>query len=460
MGILLTLAVIAVTPVGNCGFSAAIGFEPSLLGWPVESFINPYGNYYLNDRGTLKAGISFNDAWSVRGVFGAAGSYYPQGRAVIDIPGYVQSFGFTKMKSFELSAGPEVARSLRLRAGKGEFVAGLEGVWGRFDYSSLYCLTEDYSDFDYRTVSYSCNGAGIQGYAGVNYPLARLNHFTLNLETALKAGGIFLSPYEMPEEYVWTGYYNYISSAMLPRWGVSVGLSLAYDSREIIDTSRLFDARLKPNPARSACCCLFAARNENGGIPYTGGTAVAGKLLQGVSAVVLGPALGTGFGLFAAMMNDLGHYGGEAQRLACGTYLWTPVGSVLGTMWSGRFFNPGGDWKLTILGACLGNLANLIVTEGFFLANGGSPYIYSPDGDPFKTRLVPGTYEVIAASSLLPAAGAIIGYNLSIGRALGSPPDTVGCIPSWTEFALEQSRKTGLEKSEAPIALNIIDLAF
>lgn len=457
-------ALVSIVLSGALGFEAQTGYEPALLGrgkFSQSTFL-PYGNCYLNNGGFLKIGFSFADAWSVRGTFAISGSYYPQGPAVIDIPDLDEPYEYTDMNSLEFSAGTEVAHSLRFRSGKGDVFAGVEGIWGRFDYASLCTYTEDSYQYDYGTVSYSCKGSGVQGWAGISYPVARFGRFAVNFSTVLKGGGIVLRPYDMPEQYTWKGYYiQPTSNAPLPRWGIAIGLSLAYDSRVINDSSKLLDARLKPDPGRSACCCLFAAGN---GASKPGAKAdLSGKILQGASAFLAGPCLGSAIGLIGSVWVSVDDFspGEEVVPLSLGCYLWAPVGSVLGTMWTGNYFNPGGDWKYTILGAWLGNLANLALAEGFILATGGSPWRWASDGSPYNTKdPPPGTYEMIAASSILPAAGAIIGYNLSIKQAWETFPDTLGLRPSWTEHALEQSRETGLKSNTAVISFDIIDLSF
>lgn len=452
MGIFLALTIVSINPSSGIGLNASFGYEPALLarGEPLYSAFIPYGNYYLNNRGSAKVGISFAGVWSARGVFGVAGSYFLQGPAVIDLDGWYSCYRYTDIKSIEFSAGAEAAYALRFRPGKGEVFAGLEAVWGRFDCLGLYMNND--SPYDYRTLSYLCRGSGIQGWLGINYPLARLGRFALNVSTVFKGGGLLLRPDPMTVDYSWVRYNR---RNPLSRWGVSAGLSLAYDSRVSFDTSRLFDARLRPNPKRSSYCCLFAAADVIG-TRYSGGTLVLGKILQTTSAVVMGPLTGSLFALWGAAMSYDNSYGSEVHPLSWGCYLWAPVGSVLGTMWTGRYFNPGGDWKYTILGACLGNIANLFLAEGFIIATGGSPWRWGPDGNPFDAEGPPdGTYEVMIAGSLLPAAGALIGYNLSIKHL----QDTLGLQPSWTQYALEQSKRNRLDK-KALIGFDLVRLEF
>jgi hypothetical protein len=134
-------------------------------------------------------------------------------------------------------------------------------------------------------------------------------------------------------------------------------------------------------------------------------------------AFILGPGIGIPFGLFGAMMMYDNDASWEIFPLAIGCYIWSPVGSCIGTMAGGRLFNPGGSWNYTLIGTFLGQVASLFLAEGYRIAVGANPWRGDADLSAMIRGPKKGTYAVISIASVLPTVGALIGYNLSIEHA-------------------------------------------
>ncbi len=436
-------------------FQASLGLEPALMPKvrAFEAIFLPYGAYYFNNRVSLKMGAEFGNFFSLRGTFGLARSFMRDGPSCIS-----QYDGSTGWRSFEASFGIESGYAARYRRGKGDVIWGISGILGHFDGVFVSGRIGSNDSIYYDSASIKALAKGGEVYLGLNLPIGRLGPIGVKIATILKGGALFLDPTSIGGGYEWKGYPT--KTGTMPRWGVSVALNFDFDASKIpldvLPDARwrhkldLYDAPLSQGCLD--CCCLYGTA-----WPVRGrGSPLAVQIL---SALVMGPGAGTAAGLLAAAsMWDASSEDVYKPVLGVCFYLFPPVGSVLGTMGSGAIVNPGGSFRYTLAGALFGTLANLALTEGYILVTGRYPW--TSHWPPLSVSLTPDVIGVMIAGSTLPAVGAVIGYNLSIKHTLESSQDTLGLRPSWTEFALEQSRETGLKSNTAVIGFDIIDLSF
>lgn len=141
----------------------------------------------------------------------------------------------------------------------------------------------------------------------------------------------------------------------------------------------------------------------------------------------------------------------DAQKLALGSWCYAglPLGATLGTMWLGNKLSLEGSWGPTIIGALAGDAVSFFMATGYYLLV-GDPWAYSPEGaPPTNAQLSSFLYPVLLAGTILPAAGAVIGYNLSIPKTKAIE-DTIGYQPSWTQQVFEGSLRRESSCSNEP----------
>ncbi|TKJ40189.1 hypothetical protein CEE36_09650 [candidate division TA06 bacterium B3_TA06] len=385
------------------------------------------------------------------------------GNAPFSVHDWEPSWQFCEWKSYEFSGGAEIGKLLRFRTGKGDIFLGAEGVWGRYDLEGIFLNYSATNAEDYfNTALASANGIGWQGHAGISYPIMNLNNrLTLNFIGLLKTGRIFLTPTELPEGGFWGSWSYPEGEVALPRWGVSAGLTLAFDSRVQKDTAVLIDATIKPVPIRGGCLwgVIDTTRFCLGGCCVTGGSL---RTAQATTAFLLGPGIGIPFGLFGAMMMYDNPASWEIIPLAIGCYIWSPVGSYIGTMAGGRMFNPGGSWNYTLIGTFLGQVANLFLVEGYRIAVGANPWRGDADLSSMIRGPKKGTYAVISIASVLPTLGALIGYDISIKHAdlMEVESEDMGYHRTWDEICKESIACEWNSRTDPQVKLPIIKRSF
>lgn len=438
MGTFLTIILLG----AGGGFQAQLGYEPTVMGkeFLLEEPLNllfPYSAYYLNNRISGKVGFGFDKGWETRMVGGVAQTYMFDGNAPFTVNDWHPSWQFCEWRSCEFSGGAEIGRALRFRTGKGSAFLGAECEWGRYVLEGVFLDFSATNAEDYfNTVQASANGLGWQGYVGLCYPIARFNdRLSLNLTGMLKTGAVRITPHDLPDNAEWGSYTYSQGKVYLPRWGLSAGLCLAYDTRRELDLDALPDARMRPATMRGGCLLrnVDTSRVCLGGCCLTGTSSKAG---QAGAAFLLGPGIGIPFAVYGAVMMYDNPTEYEIYPLAIGCYLWSPVGSYIGTMVGGRVFNPGGSWAYTLVGTLLGQAANLFLAEGYRIAVGANPWRGDADLSSMMRGPGKGTYAVIAAASTLPTIGALAGYNLSLKHARQAEIDSTldtGYQPTWDE---------------------------
>ncbi|MBN2378313.1 hypothetical protein JXM67_00720 [candidate division WOR-3 bacterium] len=421
--------------ISGGGFQAKFAIEPAFLSkeLPMLSLFFPYGpdgSYYFNNRISAKLGKEFQNGLVVRGVGGFAQSFVRNGLSCCD------PYGYTNWFTLEGSLGLELGYQVRFRKGKGELFCGLEGVFAWLDGNHIDELyTEDWS-FYYETYNLQTFGIGPQAYIGLSYPVANLGKGSLRLTTGLRGGAIFLEPTYLESGIAWKGYPS-VNGAM-PRWGISVGFEFV-PGQGAVDLADLPDLRCQyefKKDTLSTCCCV-------GGCCLSGCDWGGREMIdmvhrwppivaQSVVTFVIGPALGNAVGICgAAMLWDATFDDFHRFPFGFGFYIWPAVGSVIGAYGSGVLFNPGGCLGYTIAGALTGNLANLVLTQSYISITGRNTWVVR--WPPFSVSYNPDVIAVMAVGSLLPVAGAVVGYNLSLKHARESTPDTMGLRPTWTE---------------------------
>lgn len=465
MGIfLITTLLFAGSEGSSVGFQAQLGYEPTLMGkryFYENPFVLafPYSAYYFNNRVTGKIGIGLASGWEIRAIGGFARTLIPDGYSPISMGSWYPSYQYTKWRSVEFSAGAEIGRALRFRTGAGDFFLGGEAVWGNYDFDVQFYIYTDTNEM-YDTLQASATGFGIQGHVGMNYPIVKFSdNLTLFLTGLVRTGRINLTPEEIPEGAEW-GSYHFPEDHGLPRWGVSVGLSGAFDTRTDTDLDGLLDARMNPAPTRSGCLFGMVDKGRSciGGCCMTG---AGSKFGQASTAFLLGPGIGIPLGLFGAMMMFDNDAASEIVPLSLGCYIWSPVGSVLGTMAGGRLFNPGGSWNYTLTGALIGQLANLFIAECYRIAVGANPWRGLGNMSSYYRDEGKGTYVVISAASSLPTIGALIGYNLSLKHAREAEPDQeMGHRPSWSQEVQAILAEEAQSYASPGLSLDLLNLEF
>jgi hypothetical protein len=192
---------------------------------------------------------------------------------------------------------------------------------------------------------------------------------------------------------------------------------------------------------------------------HIGGWLVSGTLLA------IGLATGVqGFGLNILAWTGSGFFDGSWQIvelvLNCWNYVGVPAGATLTTIGISKAIRPGGKCWSAALGALVGDLAAYGMSEGY-RALFGNPH-YTAQGAPAPPEKELGfIYGICLPGSVLPAAGAVIGYNLSIPK-VEEIEDTMSYQPSWTQQVREvplQERSTQVS-GYSHINFNLLRVRF
>lgn len=435
MGIFLSLIFVA----GAMGFQAQLGYEPGFLakedafrgeGWLPDLFEEgPYNSLYLNNSLCGKFGVEIGDRFLVRTTGSLGYSSISDVAPGFSIPadtGY-WIHGRTDWRILEASVGAELGILFNLQHGQGCLFGGMQVLWGKLKGDSWF-----YNDYIYDTRDVDVPGtlSGWQGHLGWQFPVKKVGPFDVYVNGLFKFGSLDEKSLEIPEDAVRS------QPLAFSRWGYGLGVSLAYNTKQNLILSLTDTART----SRSLCCCLYGSSFtpltflHQGGVAFLGGH-LGGWIASGMTGlIIVEDPFVVATAPLAWIMTFDGSYWLQKPLLNSWNYIGVTLGSTVSAYWHGGKTHPGGSFGATLLGAFVGDLVSLAVATTYCSLL-GDPWSYE-SGPPRWNTIGPFVWGVMLPTSVLPAIGAVIGYNLSLKRAREALPeqDDMGYERSWDEI--------------------------
>ena len=181
--------------------------------------------------------------------------------------------------------------------------------------------------------------------------------------------------------------------------------------------------------------------------------------IQGLAAFGCGHLVGFAFsGLVGLATWDFPR-GFEHYPYYSWYYIGMPLGAWVGTMASGVLVNQGGKWGATLGGAVVGDIFSIVVAV-ICMKVLGNPWETRIDGGPIANEPFSTFVGIIyPVASILPAAGAVIGYNKSIPD-VNTTEEDMGYQRTWDQICTETTAYEWDSRTSPQVKLPLVMMSF
>jgi hypothetical protein len=181
--------------------------------------------------------------------------------------------------------------------------------------------------------------------------------------------------------------------------------------------------------------------------------------IQGLAAFGCGHLAGFAFGGLVGLATWDFPRGSEHYPYYSWYYIGMPLGAWAGTMASGALVNQGGEWGATLGGAVVGDIFSIVVAV-ICMKVLGNPWETRIDGGPIADEPFSTFVGIIyPVASILPAAGAVIGYNKSIPD-VNTTEEDMGYERSWDQICRQTTAYESDSRTRPQVKLPIVMMSF